>query len=74
MRSASALLPPEWTTRWDHEDRIIQAFKQYATVPVISMESAREHPCQGLADVMTIEEQFGSARRLPVALTWAPHH
>jgi N-acetylornithine carbamoyltransferase len=57
----------------DHRDQVIRAFEQHAGVPVISMESAREHPCQGLADLMTIEEQFGSARRLPVALTWAPH-
>lgn len=57
----------------DHEDRIIRAFEKYATVPIVSMESAREHPCQGLADLLTIEEQFGSARRLPVTLTWAPH-
>ncbi len=57
----------------DHEDRIIRAFARYATVPVVSMESAREHPCQGLADVMTIEEECGSANGVPVALTWAPH-
>ncbi len=57
----------------DNEDRILRAFAQYATVPVVSMESAREHPCQGLADLLTIEEQFGAAKGLPVALTWAPH-
>ncbi|MGI8819266.1 MAG: N-acetylornithine carbamoyltransferase [Chthoniobacterales bacterium] len=57
----------------DHADRIIRAFEEYATVPVVSMESAREHPCQGLADVMTIEEEFGNAAGLPVTLTWAPH-
>ncbi len=57
----------------DHADRIIRAFEEYATVPVVSMESAREHPCQGLADVMTIEEEFGTAQGVPVALTWAPH-
>jgi N-acetylornithine carbamoyltransferase len=57
----------------DNEDRIIRAFEQYATVPLVSMETAREHPCQGLADLLTIEEQFGSASGVPVALTWAPH-
>ncbi|MDQ6625806.1 MAG: N-acetylornithine carbamoyltransferase [Verrucomicrobiota bacterium] len=57
----------------DHADRIIRAFEQYATVPIVNMESAREHPCQGLADLLTIEERFGSARGLPVTLTWAPH-
>jgi N-acetylornithine carbamoyltransferase len=57
----------------DHADNIIRAIAEYATVPVVSMESAREHPCQGLADLLTIEEQFGTAKNLPVTLTWAPH-
>jgi len=57
----------------DHDDAVIKAFRQYATVPVVSMESAREHPCQGIADLLTIEDQFGSAKGLPVTLTWAPH-
>jgi N-acetylornithine carbamoyltransferase len=57
----------------DHDDAVIKAFRQYATVPVVSMESAREHPCQGMADLLTIEQQFGSAKGLPVTLTWAPH-
>lgn len=57
----------------DHNDVVIKAFREYATVPVVSMESAREHPCQGMADLLTIEEHFGSAKGLPVTLTWAPH-
>src|ERR1700756_3598987 len=57
----------------DHDDAVIKAFRQYATVPVVSMESAREHPCQGMADLLTIEQHFGSAKGLPVTLTWAPH-
>ena len=57
----------------DHNDVVTKAFRQYATVPVVSMESAREHPCQGMADLLTIEENFGSAKRLAVTLTWAPH-
>jgi N-acetylornithine carbamoyltransferase len=57
----------------DHDDAVIKAFREYATVAVVSMETAREHPCQGIADLLTIEEQFGSAKGLPVTLTWAPH-
>jgi N-acetylornithine carbamoyltransferase len=57
----------------DHDDAVIKAFRQYATVPVVSMEGAREHPCQGIADLLTIEDQFRSAKGLPVTLTWAPH-
>ncbi|MBI4913297.1 MAG: N-acetylornithine carbamoyltransferase [Acidobacteria bacterium] len=57
----------------DHADPVIGAFRQYSTVPVISMESAREHPCQGLADLLTARELFGPTRGLPVTLAWAPH-
>ena len=57
----------------DESDALIKAFRAHATVPVISMESAREHLCQGLADVLTLRERFGQTRGLPVTLTWAPH-
>ncbi|MBU8899768.1 N-acetylornithine carbamoyltransferase [Corallococcus sp. H22C18031201] len=57
----------------DEVDPVINAFRKWATVPVVSMESAREHPCQGLADVLTLRETFGTTRKLPVTLTWAPH-
>jgi len=57
----------------DHADPVMSAFRKYATVPVISMESAREHPCQGLADLLTVQETFHKTKGLPVTLTWAPH-
>ena len=57
----------------DHLDPVMNGFRNFATVPTISMESAREHPCQGLADLMTARETFGATKGLPVTLTWAPH-
>jgi ornithine carbamoyltransferase len=33
---------------------------EYATVPVINMLSPLHHPCQALADLMTLREAFGS--------------
>lgn len=57
----------------DAADPVLNAFRELAGVPVISMESAREHPCQGLADVLTLRENFGDTQGLPVTLTWAPH-
>lgn len=57
----------------DHADPVMNGFRNYSTVPTLSMESAREHPCQGLADLMTARETFGSTKGLPVTLTWAPH-
>jgi N-acetylornithine carbamoyltransferase len=57
----------------DHADPVLNAFRELSTVPVISMESAREHPCQGLADLLTVRETYGGTRQVPVTLTWAPH-
>lgn len=57
----------------DAADPVMQAFRALAGVPVISMESAREHPCQGLADLLTVREQLGVTQHVPVALSWAPH-
>ena len=56
----------------DEIDPVINAFRRFSTVPVLSMESAREHPHQGLADLLTIQEAHGSTK-VPVTLTWAPH-
>ncbi len=54
-------------------DQVLQAFKRHATVPVLNLESAREHPCQGMADVLTINEEYGRCQGVKVALSWAPH-
>jgi N-acetylornithine carbamoyltransferase len=57
----------------DEADRVIGAFRKFAHVPLISLESAREHPCQGLADLMTAQEQFGDLSQINITLSWAPH-
>ncbi len=56
----------------DAADFVIRAFARFATVPVINMESAVEHPCQGLADWQTIADQLGDPRGRRFVLTWAP--
>ena len=38
----------------------LELFAQYAQIPVINALSDLEHPCQVLADLMTIQECFGS--------------
>jgi N-acetylornithine carbamoyltransferase len=59
---------------WEEErtDPILKAFARYAEVPVINLESAMHHPCQALADMMTIREKLGSKPQR-VLLTWAWH-
>src|SRR5947199_3019638 len=59
---------------WEEErtDPILNAFAKYSEVPVINLESAMHHPCQALADMMTIREKLGEDRK-KVLLTWAWH-
>ena len=59
---------------WEAErlDPILNAFAKYSEVPIINLESAMHHPCQAMADMMTIREQLGAGRK-KVLLTWAWH-
>jgi N-acetylornithine carbamoyltransferase len=59
---------------WKEErtDPILSAFARYASVPIINLESAMHHPCQSLADMLTIREKLGNGRKR-VVLTWAWH-
>jgi N-acetylornithine carbamoyltransferase len=59
---------------WEDErrDPVLAAFARYSDVPVINLESAMHHPCQALADMMTIREKLGAGRKR-VLLTWAWH-
>src|SRR5881397_1556572 len=59
---------------WAEErtDPILNAFANYSEVPIINLESAMHHPCQAMADMMTIREKLGAGRR-KVLLTWAWH-
>lgn len=56
----------------DESELILKSFIKYATVPIISMESATGHPLQSLTDAITISE-FTEKRKPRVVLTWAPH-
>jgi ornithine carbamoyltransferase len=48
-------------------DALLEELAQYASVPVINMLTALHHPCQALADLMTMRESFGSLRGLRIA-------
>ena len=48
-------------------DELVAEFAQHATVPVINMLTAGHHPCQALADLLTLREAFGELRGLTLA-------
>ncbi len=59
---------------WETEriDPVLNAFARYSTRPIINLESAMHHPCQAMADMMTIREKLGEKKK-KVLLTWAWH-
>lgn len=61
--------------KWEKlkEDLAIKKLAGYSTKPVINMESNMFHPCQSMADMMTIQEKLGEVSNKKYVLTWAPH-
>ena len=54
-------------------DAILRDFARHCEKPVINLESARRHPCQALADAMTLREKLGDTAGKRFVLTWAWH-
>jgi N-acetylornithine carbamoyltransferase len=55
----------------DARDPILAAAARASGVPLLSLESAMDHPHQGLADALTVRRRIGEPAK--IALTWAPH-
>jgi len=45
----------------------VESLAEHARIPVINGLSDREHPCQTLADLLTIHEHFGGFREISLA-------
>src|SRR6185437_5225048 len=46
---------------------MLEQLAQHSSVPVINMLTARHHPCQALADLLTLREAYDSLRGLRLA-------
>jgi ornithine carbamoyltransferase len=49
------------------DDALVAEMAEHATVPVINMLTPSHHPCQALADLLTLREAFGRLDGLTVA-------
>ena len=46
---------------------VVKEFASYSSVPVINALTDKSHPCQALADMLTIKEEFGSFDDIKIA-------
>ena len=49
------------------EHAVVEELAAHSDVPVVNMLTARHHPCQALADLLTLREEFGRLEGLRVA-------
>jgi N-acetylornithine carbamoyltransferase len=61
----------DWATA--RQDLLVRSFAQACSKPVINLGSARRHPCQALADTLTLQERLGRVEGKRFVLTWAWH-
>ena len=61
--------PVDWNYGEAHQ--IIREFAKWADIPVINMEDDKYHPCQALADIMTVKEKLGTFKGVKFTMSWA---
>ena len=57
----------------DRQEPVLMGFVQHSGVPIVNLESTLGHPCQAMADAMTLKQRFALMKGKRILLTWAWH-
>lgn len=57
----------------DRAEPVLSGFATHSGVPVVNLESPLDHPCQAMADCLTLAERLDGAKGRRILLTWAYH-
>jgi N-acetylornithine carbamoyltransferase len=57
----------------DRQELLVRSYGKHASVPVINLETCMEHPCQAIADVLTMRENLVSLKGRRLTLAWCTH-
>jgi N-acetylornithine carbamoyltransferase len=57
----------------DRREMLLRSYARHASVPVVNLETAFEHPCQAIADIMTMRENLVSLKGRKLTLAWCTH-
>ncbi|MFQ5711112.1 MAG: ornithine carbamoyltransferase [Candidatus Geothermarchaeales archaeon] len=60
-----------YTPNYGEGEQIIREYARWSKIPVISMESDAHHPCQALADMLTIKEKIPKYEGKKYVQAWA---
>lgn len=61
--------PVDWV--YGDANELLKEFAKWSNVPVLNMEDDIYHPFQGLADMLTVKENFGGFKGVNFTMSWA---
>jgi N-acetylornithine carbamoyltransferase len=61
--------PVDWV--YGGANELLHEFAKWSDAPILNMEDDKYHPFQGLADVLTVKEKFGTFKGTKFVMSWA---
>jgi N-acetylornithine carbamoyltransferase len=57
----------------DRQELLLRGYSRHCSVPVVNLETCFEHPCQAIADALTMREHLGALQGRHLTLVWCNH-